>query len=220
MHIDNPDTDSGTEDQKPPAVWKDQPRELGEVVDKYYQLAQKVPINVRDSVMQPVSEEWRLLEFYFDERKRLAETGVATYMLSKDRERMAKYEKVMGTTSSAKIRNLEAGHWELRANRDSVDAHRYHKLVRVQGKVVSYVRKYFHIRAKEAQRMKHNAKEGEPFYILRDERYCSYPPKPNLDCVIAIKDNEGPDLFASNEEENEDNNNINKLYANETKADA
>ena len=87
-------------------------------------------------------------------------------MLSKDRERMAKYEMVMRTILSTNIRNLEAVHQELHANRYLVDAHRYHELVCIQGKVVSYMRKCFQIRAKEAQRIKPDTKRVKPFYIL------------------------------------------------------
>ena len=68
--------------------------------------------------------------------------------------------------------------------------------------------------------MKHDTKGGEPFYILRDERYCSFSPTPNLDRVIAIKDDEGSDLFDSDEEEDKDDNKVDELYANEPKADA
>ena len=104
MHINGPDADSGTDNQKLAAVQKDQPRELREVVNKYYHLAQRVPLNIRDSVMKPLSEEWRLLKFYLKERKRLTEAGDMIYMLSKDRERLAKYEMVMKTILSSKIK--------------------------------------------------------------------------------------------------------------------
>ena len=47
-----------------------------------------------------------------------------------------------------------------------------------------------------------------------------YPPQPSLDHIIAIKDNEGSNLFDSDEEDDEDNNNVEEFYATKRKADA
>ena len=53
--------------------------------------------------------------------------------------------------------------------------------------------------------MKAEAKEeGVPFYILREDKYCTFPPKPNLDPIIVIEDDDKNNLFHSDEEEDED----------------
>ena len=47
-----------------------------------------------------------------------------------------------------------------------------------------------------------------------------FPSKPKLDLIIATKEDEGSNLFDSDEEEDEDDDNIEELYTNEPKADA
>ena len=169
--------------------------------------------------MQPIYKERRLIRFYLDECKRLTETGDMTYMLSKDKKHLTKYSQSLLTSS--KYRSLNAGHWELRANWYLVDACRYHKLVLIQGAVVAHVSKCYSIRYDEAQKIKHEAKEeGTPFYLLQEDKYCSFPPKPKLDHIFAIKEDEGSNIFDSDEEEDEDDDNVDELYANEPKADA
>ena len=54
MHVNNIDADSGTDDRKPAAVWKDRPRECHKLVDEYFQLAKNLLIAVRELVMQPI----------------------------------------------------------------------------------------------------------------------------------------------------------------------
>ena len=86
---------------------------------------------------------------------------------------------------------------------------------------MAHVSKCYSIRYEEAQSIKHEAKEkGMPFYLLREDKYCSFPPKPKLDHIIAKKENEGSDLFDSDEEEDKNDDDVDELYANEPKADA
>ena len=69
------------------------------------------------------------------------------------------------------------------------------------------------MRYMEALRAK---EEGAPFYILREDKNFSFPLKPNLYHIKAIKDHEDNNLFSSAEEEDgeEDEDEIDKLHEN------
>ena len=77
-----------TDEQKPAAVQRNWPHKCHEVIDMYFQLVQKLPIEVRQSVLQPLYKERTILKFYLDEIKRLTEVGDMTYMYNKDKDRI------------------------------------------------------------------------------------------------------------------------------------
>ena len=165
MHVNDASVNSSSDEQKPAAVQKDRPRECHEVVDTYFQIVKKLAVEVRQSVLQPLYKEQRLLQFYLNKTKRLTLVGDTTYMSVKDKNRINNYEKNLRAID--KHRNLEAGHKELRKNRDLANAHRYHDLICVKVDVVVHVRACYHIQYTEAQRIEAKAKEeGLPFYIL------------------------------------------------------
>ena len=92
MHVEDISADSGSDErserhtsdkQKRAAVQKDRPRECNEVVETYFWVVQKLPIAVRQSVLQSIYKEQSLVQFYLDESKRLTEIGDMTYMYKK-----------------------------------------------------------------------------------------------------------------------------------------
>ena len=138
-------------------------------MDTYFQIVQKLPIEVRQSVLQPLYKEQKLLQFYLDKCKRLTSTGDTTYTLIKDKNRLKKYEKIL--REIGRHRNLEAGHKKLHKNQDSADTQRYHDLILKQVEVVVHMKACYRIQYTEAQRMKAKTKEeGEPFYILQEDK--------------------------------------------------
>ena len=117
-----------------------------------------------------------------------------TYMYNKDKDCIREHDKTLRVINQHA--NLEKGPKELRKNKRLADHHRYHDIVRVQGAVLAHLRECYSIRYNEARKIKHEAKEeGTPFYLLREDKYCSFPPKPKLDHIIAIKEDEGSDLY-------------------------
>ena len=72
MHVDDLSDDSGSDERserhtadkrKPAAVQKDQLHKCNEVVETYFQLVQKLPIAVSQSLLQPIYKQQRILQF-------------------------------------------------------------------------------------------------------------------------------------------------------------
>ena len=152
MHVDNISADSGSEErserqmtdkQKPSDVQRNRLCKCAEVVETYFQLVQKLPIEVRQSVLQPIYEERRILQFYLDESKRLTEVGDMNFMYNKDKERIRNHDKRLRAIK--KYANLEKGQKELRKSQSSTDPRRYHDIVRVQGTVLAHLRECYTI---------------------------------------------------------------------------
>ena len=93
MHVNNISDDSGSEErsehqtkdkQKLAAVQRNRARTCTKVVETYFQLVQKLPMELRQSFLQPIYKERRIVQFYLNESKRLTEVGDMTYMHNKD----------------------------------------------------------------------------------------------------------------------------------------